>query len=54
MELLTLFSLIAEEVGINVEGVQKLPNHCNKRGVESGKNLRNQLTWRVDFFFQNQ
>ena len=33
------------EVGINVEGEiswKKLVNKCNKRGVEGGKNLRNQ------------
>ena len=24
--------------------------NCNKRGVEGGKNLRNQETWTVDFF----
>ena len=33
------------EVGINVEGGifwKKLVHKCNKRGVESGKNLRNQ------------
>ena len=45
MELLTLFSLIAEEVGINVEGGifwKKLEHNSNKREVEGGKNLRNQ------------
>ena len=56
--------LINEEVGINVEGGiflgKKLVHNCNKRGVEGGKNLRNQkrggwkCAWRVDFFFQNQ
>ena len=33
------------EVGINVEGGifwKKLVHKCNKRGVEGGKNLRNQ------------
>ena len=33
------------EVGINVEGGifrKKLVHKCNKRGVEDGKNLRNQ------------
>ena len=33
------------EVGINVEGGifwKKLVYNCNKRGVEGGKNLRNQ------------
>ena len=33
------------EVGINGEGSiywKKLLHNCNKRGVESGKNLRNQ------------
>ena len=33
------------EVGINVEGGifwKKLVHNCNKRGVEGGKNLRNQ------------
>ena len=43
--LLTLISLIAVEVGINVEGGifwKKLVDNCNKRGVEGGKNLRNQ------------
>ena len=51
---ITLISLITVEVGINVEGGQKLQNvevgifwkklvhKCNKRGVEGGKNLRNQ------------
>ena len=37
--------LINEEVGINVEGGifwKKLVHNCNKRGVEGGKNLRNQ------------
>ena len=37
------------EVGINVEGGifwKKLVHKCNKRGVEGGKNLRNQLTRR--------
>ena len=41
----TLISLIAVEVGINVEGGifwKKLVHKCNKRGVEGGKNLRNQ------------
>ena len=41
----TLISLIAEEVGINVEGGifwKKLVHNCNKPGVEGGKNLRNQ------------
>ena len=35
-----------EEAGINLEGVgffwKKLVHNCNKRGVEGGKNLRNQ------------
>ena len=38
---------------------EKLVHNCNKRGVEGGKNLRNQLkTWRVEmcveggFFFK--
>ena len=37
--------LINVEVGINVEGGilwKKLVHKCNKRGVEGGKNLRNQ------------
>ena len=37
--------LINEEVGINVEGGifwKNLVHKCNKRGVEGGKNLRNQ------------
>ena len=37
--------LLNLEVGINVEGGifwKKLVNNCNKRGVERGKNLRNQ------------
>ena len=37
--------LINEKVGINVEGLifwRKLVHTCNKRGVEGGKNLRNQ------------
>jgi hypothetical protein len=41
----TLISLITVEVGINVEGGifwKKLVHKCNKRGVEGGKNLRNQ------------
>ena len=41
----TLISLINVEVGINVEGGifwKKLVYKCNKRGVEGGKNLRNQ------------
>jgi hypothetical protein len=41
------------EVRINVEvGIlwKKLMHNSIKRGVEGGKNLRNQLTWRVDFF----
>ena len=41
----TLISLIAKEVGINVEGGifwKKLVHKCNKRGVEDGKNLRDQ------------
>ena len=41
----TLISLIANEVGINMEGGifwNKLAHKCNKRGVEGGKNLRNQ------------
>ena len=49
------------ERGINVEvGIlwKKLMHISSKRGVEGGKNLRNQYTWRVDFFteggfFQN-
>ena len=58
-----LISLINVEVGINVEGGifwKKLVHKCNKRGVEGGKNLKNQQTWRVEmcveggFFFQNQ
>ena len=49
----TLVSLINVEVRINVEGGifwKKLVHNSNKRGVEGGKNLRNQLTWRADFF----
>ena len=37
--------LINVEIGINVEGGifwGKLVHKCNKRGVEGGKNLRNQ------------
>ena len=41
--------IIAVEVGIDVEGVQRLQNQSfwrvvflGKRGVESGKNVRNQ------------
>ena len=34
------------EVGINVDGgiffYKKIVHNCNKRGVEGGKNLRNQ------------
>ena len=43
------------EVGINMKGGifrKKLVHNSNKRGVEGGKNLRNQETWRVDFFFK--
>ena len=45
MYICTLISLIAEEVGINVEGGifwKKLEHNSNKREVEGGKNLRNQ------------
>ena len=28
---------------------KKLMHNSNKRGVEGGKNLRNQQKWRVDF-----
>ena len=45
MQSRTLISLITVEVGINVEGGifwKKLVHKCNKRGVEGGKNLRNQ------------
>ena len=41
----TLISLINVEVGINVEGGilwKKLMHNSNKRGVEGGKNLKNQ------------
>ena len=38
----TLISLIDIEVGINMEGGKKLMHNSNKRGVEGGKNLRNQ------------
>jgi hypothetical protein len=37
-----LISLIAEEVGINVEGgifCKKLVHKCNKRGLEGGKKI---------------
>jgi hypothetical protein len=27
---------------------KKLVHKCNKRGMEGGKNLRNQKTWRVE------
>ena len=52
----TLISLVAEEAGINVEGCKsfkinkrggwdfsgkKIVHNCNKRGVEGGKNVRN-------------
>ena len=42
------------EVGINVEGGvlwKKLVHNSNKRGAEGGKNLKNQQTGMVDFFF---
>ena len=41
----TLIPLINVEVGLNVEGGilwKKLMHNSNKRGVEGGKNLRNQ------------
>ena len=44
------------EVGINVKGVffwKILVHNCNHRGVEGGKNLRNQFV-EGEFFFQNQ
>ena len=43
------------EVGINVEGGilwKKLMHNSNKRGVDGGKNLRNQYTWRVNYFLR--
>ena len=42
------------EVGINVEGGilwKKLMHNSNIRGVEGGKNLRNQKSRREDLFF---
>ena len=45
LRLFSSLSGITVEVGINVEGEifwKKLGHKCNKRGVEGGKNLRNQ------------
>ena len=32
----------------DILGEKKLVNNCNKQGVEGGKSLRNQKTWRVE------
>jgi hypothetical protein len=42
----TLISLIAMEVGLNVEGgifCKKLVHKCNKRGVEGGINFKKSM-----------
>ena len=51
---LTLISLIAEEVGIIVEGGifwKKLGYNCNNRGVEGGKKSKKSINVEGGFFF---